>query len=168
MHHNSSTRTRPVGFLRRLGALLYDGLLLFAILLFASLIVVVPFNITYGHPLYPVYVIYIYTIAFLFFGWFWTHSGQTLGMKTWRIYVSGNDGNVLEWKQAISRFLAALIFWIPAAAGYFLSRDYFKEYGLLTLLPIAADYLWCLIDKDQRALHDIISHTRLVKRDGDS
>jgi uncharacterized RDD family membrane protein YckC len=168
MCHKSSTQIRPVGLLRRLGALVYDGLLLFAMLVFASLIVIVPFKITYGHPLYAVYVIYIYTIAFLFFGWFWTHSGQTLGMKTWQIYVSGDDGNALAWKQAVSRFLSALIFWLPAAAGYCLFRDYFKEYGLITLLPITVDYLWGLIDKDQRALHDIISHTRLVRREGHS
>ena len=80
------------GLARRFAAIFYDAVLLIGILVLASLIVVAPLRITYGHPWYPLYVIYVYSVAFVFFGWFWTHGGQTLGMKTWGIRIVAMDG----------------------------------------------------------------------------
>jgi uncharacterized RDD family membrane protein YckC len=129
--------------MRRLGAMLYDGLLLFAVLFFASLIVVLPFDITLEHLLYPLYIAYIYTICFLFFGWFWTHGGQTLGMKTWRFRVEQENGQAITWPQALLRFLAACISWLPFGAGF----------------------IWCLLSSDRLTFHDALSGTRLVRTD---
>ena len=83
MQNNIKTN-EPVGLLRRFGAIFYDALLLIAVLFFASLPIAVPLNITIEHPWYSYFVAYIYLVSFLFFGWFWTHGGQTLGLKTWK------------------------------------------------------------------------------------
>ncbi len=163
MKEDSSENFKPVGFLRRFGAILYDGFLLFAVLFFASLFVVIPFGITYEHPLYPIYVLYIYLVAFLFFGWFWTQQGQTLGMKTWHIQVRQNNGELISWKQALLRYSAALLFFIPAAAGYFwVNTAYSHTFILIGLIPVAMNYLACVFDPERRTLHDMISRTRLV------
>ena len=131
-----------VGLPRRLGAVFYDSLLLFALLLFASL-VFVPFHITPRHVLYPLYVGYIYLVCFLFYGWFWTHGGQTLGMRTWRFRVIHKNGGAITWAQALLRFLSAAISWLLLGAGF----------------------LWCLFNRDKLALHDVISGTRLTRAD---
>lgn len=155
--------SKPVGLLRRFGAIVYDGFLLFAVLFFASLPIVLGLGITYEHPFYLVYVIYIYMVAFVFFGWFWTQDGQTLGMKTWHIQIRQNNGELINWKQALLRYSSVLLFWIPAAVGYFLfSTSNLHRVLLLGLVPIAADYLACVFDPERRALHDMISRTRLV------
>lgn len=139
--NSSLLQQRRVGLPRRLGAMLYDSLLLFALLFFASVIVVVPFGITLEHPLYPFFVGYIYTLGFLFFGWFWTHGGQTLGMKTWRIRVQQENGDAITWWQALLRFLSAIISWLPLGAGF----------------------IWCLFSTDRLTFHDAFSGTRLVR-----
>lgn len=123
--------------------MLYDGLLLAALLFFASLIVVVPFGITLEHPLYPIYAAYIYVISFAFFGWFWTHGGQTLGMQTWRFRIEEDNGEAITWRHALLRFLAACVSWLPFGAGF----------------------IWCLFSTDRLTFHDAVSGTHLVRTD---
>jgi uncharacterized RDD family membrane protein YckC len=132
---------RRVGLPRRMGAMVYDGLLLSALLFFASIVVVVPFDITLEHPFYPLYVAYVYILSFLFFGWFWTHGGQTLGMKTWRFRVEQDDGRAMTWPAALLRFLSAIISWLPFGAGF----------------------IWCLFSRDRLTFHDAFSGTRLIR-----
>ena len=138
-----STKQRAVSLPRRLAAIFYDTLLLFALLFFASMIVVVPLGITTEHPLYSLYVVYIYVVSFIFFGWFWTHGGQTLGMRAWRVRVQRDDGRSLTWPHALMRFLAAAISWAVFGAGFF----------------------WCLFSKERLTLHDLLSKTRLIRTD---
>ncbi|TNF33915.1 MAG: RDD family protein [Gammaproteobacteria bacterium] len=84
---------------------------------------------------------YLLVVSFLFFGWFWTHGGQTLGMKTWRLLLQTSDGHNLNWSQAGLRFVAAILSWIVLGLGF----------------------IWSLIDKDKRTWHDIISATVLIQ-----
>ncbi|MGI8740131.1 MAG: RDD family protein [Gammaproteobacteria bacterium] len=81
--------------------------------------------------------------SFLFFGWFWTHGGQTLGMSTWRFRVIQNNGATITWSQALLRLLTAAISWLLFGAGF----------------------LWCLFNREKLALHDIVSGTRLTRTD---
>lgn len=158
----NSTRYEPVGFIRRIAALVYDACLLFAVLVLASLLIL-PLGIHFNHPLYAVYLAYIYGVGFLFLGWFWTHQGQTLGMQTWRIRLLDRGGHPITWKRALLRFCSVLLFWSPSVAGYFILRGEFSKFALLFLIPVAIDYLWCLMNSDRLALHDILSRTWLVK-----
>ncbi len=163
MQSNHSSLPQTVGLLRRLLALLYDALLLLAVLFFASLVVVVPFNIGYEHRFYPIYVIYIYTIGFFFLAWFWTHGGQTLGMRAWGIQLQQINGQSITWKWAIYRFFSILLFWFPAAAGHFFFNPINKQFIYFLLAPIVIDYLWCFFNPDRLALHDKLSQTRLIR-----
>ncbi|TNG02735.1 MAG: RDD family protein [Gammaproteobacteria bacterium] len=141
--HSEQTSIQNSGFFRRLAAIFYDSLLLFlAVLPLASLPVVMlaggsdnPFIQS------PLFSLYIYCIGFLFFGWFWTHGGQTLGMRSWKVKVIQQNGEALAWKNAVSRYLAATLSWILLGAGF----------------------IWILFDKENLALHDRLSKTRLVR-----
>lgn len=130
-----------VGLLRRFGVMLYDLILLIAVLFFASLLVILPFGITIDHYLYPLFIAYVHLVCFLFFGWFWTHGGQTLGLKTWRIILISESGNAVNWKQALIRYIASLICWLTIGVGF----------------------LWCYTNKERLAWNDIWSKTRLVR-----
>lgn len=131
----------PAGLPRRFAAIVYDSLLLFAVLFFASLVVIAPFDIRYGDPLYPLYLLYVHGVGFLFFGWFWTHGGQTLGMKTWSIRIRPMNDGAVTWRQALIRYLAALLSWLLLGAGFLLS----------------------LFHPQRAALHDLLSGTRLIR-----
>lgn len=168
MQSNHSCIPQSVGLFRRLGALLYDALLLLAVLFFASLPIVVPFNIVYGHRFYPIYIFYVYVIGFFFLGWFWTHGGQTLGMRAWRIRLQHVNGQPITWKWALYRFISVLVFWLPAAAGHLFFQATYKQFIYVWIAPIIADYLWCFFNSDRLALHDVLSQTRLVRIPSDT
>ncbi len=134
----------PPGFWRRLAAVLYDSLLLFSVLVAAAAAVVVPLDMLFDiriSPGNPLYTAYLVMVCFAFFAWFWTHGGQTLGMRAWRIRVLRYDGTPLRLTDTLARFAAALLSWACLGAGF----------------------LWILVDPQKLAWHDRLSKTRLVK-----
>ena len=136
-----SPNGEPAGLIRRLAAILYDMLVLIAVLLVAA----VPFDlIARGAPTSEagryLFQFYLLVVSFLFFGWFWVHGGQTLGMRAWRLRVVNRAGGAVSWRQALLRFLAAMLSWIPFGAGY----------------------LWVVVDRGRCAWHDRLSGTRMI------
>lgn len=135
----------PAGLLRRLGAMLYDGLLLLALLMVATGLFL-PF--TGGEAISPrddpalefVYRAVLMLLTVGFFGIFWTRRGQTLGMASWRMRVEREDGALLNWGDTLLRLAAALLSWLPLGLGF----------------------LWILVDHERRAWHDRLSRTRVV------
>ncbi|BAW80452.1 RDD domain-containing protein [Candidatus Nitrosoglobus terrae] len=136
---NHQTSFTP-GLFRRLGAIFYDGLLL-AATWFVFTILILPLTggkaIAAGNILYRLYLL---LIAFIFFGGFWTHGGQTLGMRAWHLKVQQPNGGTITWLQALFRFGLALISWVLLGAGFW----------------------WILIDKEKKAWHDRFSKTELT------
>jgi len=125
---------------RRLAAALYDALLLFGVLGVATFVALpLTGSLGDGHP-HPFFSIYLFMVSFFFFGWFWTHGGQTLGMKAWGIRVQNQDGGPITLWQAALRFIVAIASW-----------------GLLGL-----GFLWSLVDKEKLTWHDRYSMTVLV------
>ena len=133
----SDTVSAP-GFFRRLAAQAYDLLLLIAVLFLATALLL-PFTagmaVTDHHVL--IYRLYLVVVSFFFYGWFWTHGGQTLGLRAWKLTVLTQDKKTLNWSQALVRFVTASV-----------SLSFF---GL--------GYLWVLIDKDRLGWHDHLSKT---------
>lgn len=132
---------RRPGLIRRLAAMLYDFLLLIALFFIATYLVL---PITGGKSIPPgniYYQLYLLLVAFLFYGWFWTHGGQTLGMLAWRLKVQQSDGKPITWGCAGLRFGAAL------GAG-------------ISILG----FFWICFDPKRRAWHDIWSKTEIVFR----
>jgi uncharacterized RDD family membrane protein YckC len=125
------------GLLRRLAAIVYDLLLLVAIL-FVATAALLPFNsgeaFTSKQFFYPVY---LFSVSFLFYGWFWTHGGQTLGLKAWKLRVLTIDQKPINWSQAFIRFTASILSWSLFGVGF----------------------LWIILDKNNRAWHDHLSKT---------
>ncbi len=103
--------SEPASLFRRLAAMVYDGLLLLAVL-FVSTAIVLP--LTGGEAVgagNPVFMTYLFLVSFFFFAWFWTHGGQTLGMRAWKIRVQRLDGGPISWSQALLRYMVGLISW---------------------------------------------------------
>jgi len=128
------------GFFRRFAAMLYDFLLLVAIL-FAATALLLPFNSGAAATDSQLwfYRIYLLSISFLFYGWFWTHGGQTLGLRAWKIKVLTLDKQVISWPQAGLRFAFAVLSWMALGCGF----------------------LWIFIDKNKRSWHDHLSKTAI-------
>jgi uncharacterized RDD family membrane protein YckC len=131
------SRNAPLG--RRIGAILYDGLLVIALLFLGT----VPFiALRGGEPVEPgetPYQFVLIVIAWLFFVGFWTRSGRTLGMQSWRLQLEREDGSRPGVGAATIRFFAAILSWLPLGLGFW----------------------WQLWDREGLTWHDRLSGTRL-------
>ncbi|RJE76694.1 hypothetical protein CWB96_16095 [Pseudoalteromonas citrea] len=143
------------GLLRRLASLMYDGLVVIAFAMLTTIMYLffIQSLISFGvlslgkyedvsaliqgsSLLYGLRAILLVLVSVLFFSYFWTKSGQTIGMRAWRLKVQTPDGALLSWPKAMLRSLTAVL-------------------GLGNLLV--------LIDfKQKRALQDMICGTEVV------
>ena len=98
---------KPVSFRRRLSAVVYDLIAVIALLFFTTLPIVIGLNrdIAPGNPFYFMYQL---SVAFFYFGFCWTRSGQTLGMVAWKIRLVGSQSSgSVSTTAALLRFLVA-------------------------------------------------------------
>lgn len=172
MDEESTTGATAAGFFRRLAALLYDTLLLLA-LLFAGTLAVLP--LTGGEAVTPgaqhagayVYRAYLVVLALGFFGLPWTRSGQTLGMKSWKIRLESSDGSPPGWGTATLRFALGLAIVLGALAGLWLARApgwSAKDFaGAALTVPALANLAWIGFDQRGRSLQDILCRTRVIR-----
>jgi len=136
---NDRAQFANAGFPRRLGALIYDGLLILALWMISTL-VVIGLNDRQEPLQGPVYQSFLYLESLLFFVYFWTFKGQTLGMQVWRLQLISESGHLLNPRQALARFLIATL-----SIGCF-----------------GIGFLWMLAPHG-RALHDLLTGTRVVE-----
>ncbi|MEC9412782.1 MAG: RDD family protein [Pseudomonadota bacterium] len=120
-----AVHNRP-GPIRQLMAMVYDFLLLLSALLFAAII---PVALNGGEAITPgnvFFLLYLLSVCFLFYGWFWTHGGQTLGMRAWKIKLISLTTPSISWKQAAIRFSLGVLSWLCLGLGFWwqwLSKD---------------------------------------------
>ncbi|WP_409523425.1 RDD family protein [Nitrincola sp. MINF-07-Sa-05] len=136
--YNDEIRTSPAGLVRRLLAMFYDLLLIISIWMLIGFIAVA---INDGQAVEgPIMKATLFSTTFLFFGFFWTRNGQTLGMQAWRLRVQTMDGRRLSWWQALLRYMLA----IPS------------------LLVFGLGYFWMLFGDERLTWHDRLSDTCVV------
>ncbi|MDX1499337.1 MAG: RDD family protein [Woeseiaceae bacterium] len=128
------------GLARRLAAIVYDTLLVIALLFLAT----IPFIALRGGEHVepgssPAYQLALGAVVYLFFVGYWTRAGSTLGMQSWRLRLETADGGLPTVRAATVRFLVAIISWAALGIGF----------------------LWSLVDRDGLAWHDRASGTRL-------
>jgi uncharacterized RDD family membrane protein YckC len=146
---DTQTRNAP-SLLRHLTAMLYDSLLVIALVFVVNAIALgVVVKLSGGEqevvgPLLGQLLFFISIVGF--YTTFWLTSGQTLGMQAWRIKVVCFDGGKPSLWQAVRRCFGAT----------------------LSIACLGLGYWWRLFDRNQRYWHDYLSGTELVllpKRD---
>ena len=150
---DTNTSLQAVSLFKRLMVILYDLLLLTAVLFTAGVVVasILTFTLNDGNAITESHRFYITTqfiiisvllfAGLFFFGWFWTLKGQTLGMKTWRVQLISTDEDAIDWNKMTIRYLVAIVSWGVFGLGF----------------------IWSLFDKEKRTWHDIASATKLVQ-----
>ncbi|MCL5059134.1 MAG: RDD family protein [Candidatus Thermoplasmatota archaeon] len=138
---DSAIAPAPAPFLVRIASMIYESLLVTAVVFVASFLVIPVVGEMRAPWQRHLFQIYILGVLFAYFSAFWLRSGQTLAMKTWRIRLVQQNGDPLTFRQAVPRFFLALIGLLLAGAGFW----------------------WALVDRDRQFLHDRIAGTRLVR-----
>lgn len=100
---------------RRLCAAVYDGLVFLGLCMSALLIEMIVRENLLGLPKNLLWLkLMLFCVGLGFFGWFWVHGGQTLGMRAWRLQVRRLDGASLRWPVAAVRYAVMLATWLVA------------------------------------------------------
>lgn len=135
---------RPCSLLRRAGAMIYDALVVLAIWMLGTAVIVIVGNrgIDSGNLLFQIYLL---LLAFAYFHASWRRAGQTLGMRSWRIWIDTGD-RPITLATSLRRFLA----------------------GLASIASLGLGFAWSLTRTDRRAWPDLASGTRLVYRPPDT
>jgi uncharacterized RDD family membrane protein YckC len=137
-------RASSAGFGRRFAALLYDGFLLIALAMPYTWVVVLihggAVTEASGRLIWWAYRAGALAIMAGYYVLNWTRSGQTLGMRAWRLRTLTDSGKPLHVAQAVARFCWGLVAWAPFGLGV----------------------LWLYADPAHLAVHDRLSRTRVV------
>jgi len=144
MNYPKTIEISMPGFWRRLLSMIYELLLLVAVLFIAGLIFHLIFRDTDSPFFKIVFQLYLLSVAGIDLIWFWTHGGQTLAMQTWKLRVISVDGKKISIRQAIARYLFAV-----TGISFF-----------------GCGILWALFDRDRQFLHDRLAGTRIINVDG--
>jgi uncharacterized RDD family membrane protein YckC len=137
----AGTLPEPAPLGRRLLSLIYEALLLAALLWCAALVfgaIEIEAASTHARALFQAYLV---LVTGAYFTWQWTHGGQTLPMKTWRLRLVTVQGNAPSRRLAWLRYAIALAGSLAGGLGF----------------------LWALVDRDRQFLHDRLAGTRVVR-----
>lgn len=135
--------TRPAGLVRRLGAMMYDFLIIVAIWMllgFARLPFLDQGIDAMNDRAGPGFQSILFLVTFGFFAFFWLRTGQTLGMLAWRIRIQTPEGCSISVTQSLMRFFAAGV----------------------SLLCVGLGYIWVLISPNRQTWHDRFSDSEVV------
>ena len=143
------------GFWRRFASLIYDTLVIIAFAMLTTVLYLLAVQglisldllsigdaedvsafIQNSPLLYGFRSVLLVIVSVSFFSYFWAKSGQTIGMRAWRLKVQTLDGRLISWHQGAIRAITALL-------------------GLGNLV-VLVDF------KNKRALQDYIAKTEVI------
>lgn len=149
---------------RRLAAFVYEGVVLFGVVMFAGLV--------YGlatqqrHALVGLngLQLFVFAVLGLYFTWFWSHGGQTVAMKTWRIRLLTKCGTQVPAARALLRYVLSWLWFGPALAWSHASGVRSGAQVAAALIVGVLAYAGSsLLNRQQQYWHDLLSGTRLVQ-----
>jgi uncharacterized RDD family membrane protein YckC len=147
---------------RRLATMVYEGVILFGVVFIAGYLFSTLTQQRNGLTHHNVLMAWIGLVLAAYFVWFWTHGGQTLPMKTWRLRVVDAHGQPVRTGRAIARYVLAWLWFLPPLALHPLL-------GLAVAQTLVAFAVWVVLwaaavrlDPARQFLHDRIAGTRIV------
>lgn len=143
--------------------MLYESLLLFGVLFIAGWIFGTLLQQRNALYLRQGLQYWLFLVIGVYFIWFWSHGGQTLAMKTWRVRLTAADGGPVSMKRATARYLLSWLWFLP---GLLLAKLLGVQGWLLVFIPAANLLIWAalaLLDPARQFVHDRIVGTRLIQ-----
>jgi uncharacterized RDD family membrane protein YckC len=137
--------TLPAPIWRRIAAAVYDGLLLVGLWMVALVIDTVVRDLLGLDRNWAALRAYLFVVGLGFFGWSWTHGGQTLGMRAWRLQLRRADGAVVRWLDAALRYAVMLLCWGIALMPAFLQLPQLTNRPSAALMAATALILTALV-----------------------
>jgi uncharacterized RDD family membrane protein YckC len=147
---------------RRLLCMVYEAVLLFGVVFIAGYLFSTLTQQRNGLTHHLWLMSWLGLVVGAYFVWFWTHGGQTLPMKTWRIRVVDTQLRPVSIVRAVARYVLSWLWWLPPLAMHPLL-------GLSVPLTLALLVAWIAawaaataLDADRQFIHDRLAGTRLI------
>ena len=148
---------------RRLAALMYEGVLLFGVVFLAGYLFSTLTQQRNGLTHHNWLAAWVGLVVGVYFVWFWTHGGQTLPMKTWRLRVVGaRDGGRVSVLRAVLRYVLAWLWFLPPLAVHPL-------FGLTVPQTLIVAVVWFVlyaavgrVGGSRQFLHDRMAGTEVI------
>jgi uncharacterized RDD family membrane protein YckC len=160
---DDGTPIQAPGLWRRLACFLYEGVLLFGVLmisgyLFSSLT-------QQRHALVGRHALqaFLFVVLGIYFVWFWSRGGQTVAMKAWHVRLVDEHGRPVTQLRALGRYLLSWLWFVPALLALWMGE--LKSGGAIAgvLLTGMLGYaLLALLHPQRQFWHDAICGTRLM------
>ncbi len=148
---------------RRLLCFVYEGVLLFGVIMFAGLLYGLVTQQRHALEGAAGLKVFLFVVLGLYFTYFWCRSGQTLAMLTWHIQLVGPNGSrVTRWR-ALARYLLTWLWFLPALGLVHLSG--LKGAGATSAVLVAGVLTYAglaRLRKDRQFWHDAVCQTRLL------
>jgi len=156
-------RTTAPTLRRRLAAFLYEGVLLFGLVMVVGLIYSIVVNQRHGLQDREGMMAVQFLALSVYFMWAWTHGGQTLALKTWQLRLVTPEGGSLSPSRALLRYLTSWLWFMPPLLLIWWAGWHDKgtmTAALLGWMALYAGLSWVL--PSRQFLHDVISGTRVI------
>lgn len=152
----------PPSVLRRLACFVYEGILLFGVLMISAYLYSSLTQQRHALEGRHGLMAFLFVILAVYFTWFWANGGQTVAMKAWHIRLVDVRGMPVTQGRAFMRYLAAWMWLMPALIGAGLSGLHdARAFGLLAAGVVAYAAL-ARLRPDRQFWHDALCGTRLV------
>jgi len=150
--------------LRRFACMMYEGVLLFAVVFLASYLFDTLTQSRHALTLRHGRQAVLFVAIGVYFVLCWRLGGQTLAMKTWHIQLAGVDGARPGVLRLIARY--ALSWLLPLAGAGVIAvtaelMGWPSVYTLIVVTPFL-NFVWTWLDADAVFLHDRLLGTRLA------
>jgi uncharacterized RDD family membrane protein YckC len=151
------------GLLRRMACFVYEGVLLFGVLMIAGYLFS---TLTQQrHALSGRFGLqaFLFVVLGIYFTWFWSHGGQTVAMKAWHIRLVSRDGTPVSELRAFARYLLSWMWFVPALLVLWLSGEHRAAPAAVALIAGVVGFAaLAMLHPTRQFWHDAVCGTKLI------
>lgn len=163
---NKSDKLPTPSLKRRIAVMVYESLILFAIVFTFGIAFGVVFQQTHALYLRHALQVWMFLVIGVYFTWFWSRGRQTLPMKTWHVKLVAKNGGPVSLLRAAIRYVLCWLWFVPGLA---LAAALQAEGWMMVIIAAVSAVIWAMtiyFDPQRQFLHDRMAGTRLVQTKG--
>lgn len=151
------------GLARRMAAFVYEGVLLFGVVMIAAYLYSSLTQQRHALQGQTGLQAFLFVVLAIYFVVFWSRGGQTVAMRAWHIRLVTADGAPVGQARALARYVASWVWFVPAlvSAHWAGLRSAFEIFVLMAV-GVLGYALLALAHPQRQFWHDAVCGTRLV------
>lgn len=148
--------------MRRMAAFVYEGVLLFGVLMLAGYLYSSLTQMRHALKGTLGLQIFLFIVLGIYFIWFWSRGGQTVAMKAWHIKLLDAHGRPVSQARAAVRYVLSWLWFAPALfAAHAAGLKDGSIFGVMFAGVVAYAAL-SRLSPQRQFWHDVVCGTRLV------